>query len=73
MSERHIFPIDAVDVASLHCICGACGAVFVIEYDALTEDGVDVEHDFQDCPECGEIYDAQAVRFRAELIAKAHP
>lgn len=67
--DRIINPILSVEVASLLCMCGMCGHSFTIEHEALDQEsgGVDAAHDFGDCPECGEAFNAQAVRFSAFL------
>jgi len=67
--DRIITPILSVEVAALLCMCGICGHRFTVEHEALDQESgkVDSAHDFGDCPECGEAFDAQAARFTAHL------
>ena len=67
-----IVPISAVEVAALLCTCGCCYHAFLVEYEALDQEAGSVapEHDFQECPECGTLFDAQAARFSALLESK---
>ncbi len=69
--ELHIEPIEAVEVAALLCTCGMCGFAILIEYEALNQESgkVDAAHDFQECPECETLFDAQAARFNADIEA----
>lgn len=70
--DLHIEPIEVVEVAALLCTCGMCGHGILIEYDALDqEEGkVDAAHDFNACPECGTLFDAQAARFSAHVESR---
>ncbi|MFD1913819.1 hypothetical protein [Halodurantibacterium flavum] len=67
-----IVPITAVEVAALFCTCGCCDNAFLIEHEALDQEAgaVAPEHDFQECPECGTLFDAQTARFSALLTNK---
>ena len=60
-------PIRDVQVASLLVTCGNCEHGVTIEYDALDHEAgkVEREGDFQECPECGVLIDAQRATFSA--------
>lgn len=65
----HIELIEAVEVAAVLCTCGMCGHGILIEYEGLDQESgkVDAAHDFDECPECGTVFDAQAARFSAHV------
>lgn len=69
MGDMHIEPITDVHVSSLIATCGMCGNDIEIDYDALDHEAgrVDPAHDFRDCSECGNLYDAQAATFSAYI------
>lgn len=65
----HMEPIEAVQVGSLICTCGMCGAGIVIEFEALDDETgrVDPAHAFDHCPECGCLFDATRATWGAWL------
>lgn len=74
MDELPVEPIESVEVAALLVTCGVCGAVAMIEYEALdSETGrIDVAEAFVECADCGCIMDTTAASFSA-LIAPQEP
>lgn len=70
--DLHVEPIESVEVAALLCTCGVCGHGILLDYEALNhEEGkVDAAHDFDHCPECGNVFDARAARFSAHVLSK---
>lgn len=70
--DLHIEPIETVEVAALLCTCGMCGHGILIEHEALDQESgkVDAAQDFDECPECGTVFDAQAARFSAHVESK---
>ena len=73
MSDLHMEPISSVEVAALLCKCGMCDHAILIEYESLDQESgmVDAAYDFDECPECGTLFDAQAARFSARVDAVA--
>lgn len=67
--DLHIAPIEAVEVGSLICTCGMCGAAIEIDYDALDQETgrLDVVHAYGHCPDCDTPFDATQARFTAQL------
>ncbi len=60
-----ITPVSNAQVGSLILTCGVCGEAITIDHYELDEETgkVDIGYDYQDCPECGEIFDAQGFTF----------
>ena len=61
--------ITSVEVGSLLVTCGMCGHAIEIGYEALDQENgrVDPAEDFDECPQCGCLHDAQAATFSAFL------